>query len=277
MLAGAASMGGVAAYVWYDAWLRRRTLDRLRAEHTVVDEGVAWQPVAFPPRYRTLPGVAGALVAAGLVLAGWPLVYVLAFAVMTGVLALLVEEYIAERRVIGIEQQLAEAIDLIVGALRAGAALLGAFEATARETDAPLRTYLEEITGRIRLGDDPDEAMRELADRVPLETFRLFALTLAVHWEAGGSLAATLSTVGRTIRDRIELTRRVAAQSVESKVSSIGVLGITYAIAFVAWRTSPGPFEAFVSGDIGSLLVSAAIVLQAIGLLWMDRLSRIRF
>ena len=45
--------------------------------------------------------------------------------------------------------------------------------------------------------------------RVPLETFRLFAAALTVHQEVGGSLAPTLATVGRIIRDRIELTRRI--------------------------------------------------------------------
>jgi Flp pilus assembly protein TadB len=281
-LAGIVIVAALAALgwrLWYDTWLRQRALDRLRLAEAgaAPDARDAQAGVAFPPRYRALP--AAVAVGCGLVVdrLGAPAVYAVALAAMTGAAGVLLEAFVAQRRVLRIEQQLADAIDLLVGALRAGAALLAAFEASLGETERPLREYLDEVVGRIRLGDAPGEAMRDLADRVPLETFRLFALTLAVHWEAGGSLATTLSTVGRTIRDRIELSRRVAAQSVEAKASSLGVLGITYAIAYLSWRTNPGPFMAFAVSGIGSSLLGFAIVLQAVGLLWMDRISRSRF
>ena len=58
--------------------------------------------------------------------------------------------------------------------------------------------------------------------RVPLETFRLFSAALTVHQEVGGSLAPTLATVGRIIRDRIELTRRVRSLTVQSRASTAG-------------------------------------------------------
>ena len=109
---------------------------------------------------------------------------------------------------------------------------------------------------------------------MPLETFRLFATSLAIHWEVGGSLATTLSTVGQTVRDRIELSRRVRAQSVESHASVAVVLAIAYILGFLMWRTNPDRLEAFVGTGIGSLVVAGVIALQAVGLVWMSRLSR---
>ena len=112
----------------------------------------------------------------------------------------------------------------MVGSLRAGASLLSAFESALRGVRSPLRPYFQEVAGRIRLGDDPRAAVSELPAHVPLETFRLFATSLSVHWEVGGSLATTLGTVGRTVRDRIELSRRVRAQGVEAHASVAVVL-----------------------------------------------------
>ena len=105
---------------------------------------------------------------------------------------------------------------MMVASLRAGTALLGALEATLTESRQPMRGELENLVGRIRLGEDPRAAVKELAMRVPLESFRLFSYCLLVHWETGGSLAVSLRTVASTVRDRIEVARRIAAQAVES-------------------------------------------------------------
>src|SRR5436190_2594905 len=171
-----------------------------------------------------------------------------------------------------IESQLAAAIYLMVGSLRAGASLLAAFESALEEIGPPLRPYFQEVAGRIRLGDDPRSSVSDLQVHVPLETFRLFAISLAIHWEVGGSLATTLSTVGQTVRDRIELSRRVRAQGVESHASVAVVLAIAYILGFLMWRTNPQRLEAFVASGLGSLVVAGVITLQAIGLLWMSRL-----
>jgi tight adherence protein B len=221
-----------------------------------------------------VPFVIGLLVVAGTAIGGLPFEVAAALGCLIGVLAYLAEEYIAEQRAARIETQLADAIDLLVGALRAGAALLAALEASLRESRPPIRPYLQDVVSRIRLGDDPREVLAELPERVPLETYRLFAMALAVHWEVGGSLASTLSTVGRTIRDRIELSRRVRAQGVEAHVSVGAVIVIAYGLAYLMWRTNPDRMEAFVQSGVGTEMVTAVIALQAIGLVWMSRISR---
>jgi tight adherence protein B len=102
-------------------------------------------------------------------------------------------------------------------------------------------------------------------------------MALAIHWEVGGGLAATLATVGRTIRDRIELDRRIRAQGVEAHASVAAVMAITYLLAYLMWRTSPERVEAFVGSEIGTVLVAIVVGLQAVGLLWMSRVSRSGF
>ena len=102
-----------------------------------------------------------------------------------------------------------------------------------------MRPQLEEVVGRIQLGDNPQTVYRSLTQRVPLETFLLFSSALAVHWETGGSLAPILASVGRTIRDRIEITRRLRSNASQSDLSTLAVLMLTYFIALVVWRTNP--------------------------------------
>jgi tight adherence protein B len=270
-------------YLWYGHRTRRLADQRLASMIGPIEveqpRNEARRAIrSFPIRYRmTAPAIG---VVAGLLLwllIGMPVEVAVAGGVLAGVFAHLVEDFIADQRAAAIEAQLAAAIYLMVSSLRAGASLLAAFESALEEVGPPLRPYFQEVAGRIRLGDDPRSAVSDLQRNVPLETFRLFATSLAVHWEVGGSLATTLSTVGQTVRDRIELSRRVRAQGVESQASVAVVLVIAYVLAFLMWRTNPDRLEAFVQTGIGTLIVAAVITLQAIGLLWMARLNRSSF
>jgi len=269
--------------LWMIARTRRVSRERLRpdVEEPEPDERAGDEPPPARPfltRHRWAPWVAGAIVTASIdLIIGLRLSYALMFGVIAGLLVHEVEEYLAIRKSLLIERQLADAIDLMVASLRAGAGMFNSLEAAIDESRAPLRPQLEEVLGRIRYGDDPSAVYRGLTGRVPLETFRLFAAALTVHHETGGSLAPTLSTVGRIIRDRIELTRRIRSLTVQSRASTVAVLGTTYFIGLVMWRTDPPRMEEFLSTTIGSTMLSGAVVLQGIGIFWTSWLSRLKY
>jgi tight adherence protein B len=126
-------------------------------------------------RFRWMPWAVTALAVLVMALGlGWPLQYTLALGTVVLLLAIQLESYLAAKFVAKLENQLADAIDIMVGALGAGAAVTPALEAAITEIEPPLRPYLEEISGRIGLGDDPVEVFRSLSHRVPLETFLHF-------------------------------------------------------------------------------------------------------
>jgi tight adherence protein B len=272
----------IVAYFWHNARLQNQS--RRRFEHALsaadADDRFGMAPPAAEPllrRHRLLPWLIGSGTWAVLALAvGLREIYSLTAGLVVGLLLWQVEAMFADRRVQKVEVQLADAIDLMVGALRAGAGMLNALESAMRESRAPLKQQLDEMSGRIRFGDDPQTVFRSLTQRVPLETFLLFSSALSVNWEVGGSLASTLATVGRTIRDRIEISRRVRSMTTQVRVSIISVLGVTYFIAGVMWFNDPPRMQAFLQTNIGSFFVAAAILLQALGIVWASILSRSR-
>jgi tight adherence protein B len=207
----------------------------------------------------------------------WPVQYVVAIGAVVSLLLSQLESFLHTRHIAILERQLADAIDIMVGAVSAGAGVGPAIDAATVETDRPLKLYLEELSGRIRLGDEPLMVFRSLADRVPLETFLLFASSLAVHYEVGGRLAPTLATVGRTIRDRIEVTRRIQSNIAQSQFSTFAILGLVYLIALIVWRNGPEPMREFVTSTVGSWFVAGSIIMQAVGIVWMNLISKPKF
>lgn len=229
-------------------------------------------------RRRYLTWIVG-LLAASIVyfVLGWAIVFAVSVGIVAALLARQAESHWTIRQTARIELQLADAIDLMIGALGAGAGVMVALESAVRESPKPLRAPLEEMVARIRLGDAPQTAFAGLHQRVPLETFLLFSSALAVQWETGGSLAPTLATVGRTIRDRVELSRRIRSNTVQSQLSTIAVLGVTYFLALVFWRSNPTQMREFLDTRVGQWLVAGSILLQALGIVWMSAVSRMKF
>jgi Flp pilus assembly protein TadB len=272
---------GVVASVWRNA--RIRTLARQRVE-TLPEVSGSEQPPRDPAahtflvRHRFVPWMLG-LASAGVLylVLGWALPFVIAIGLIVSLLIGQLESYLAVRKIARIETQLADAIDLMVAALSAGAGVADAMENALRESRSPLRPQLEEVVGRIRFGDDARTVYRGLTERVPLETFLLFSSALSVQWETGGSLAPTLASVGRTIRDRIEIARRIRSNSAQSQVSTFAVLLLTYFIALVVWRTNPEQMRQFLNTSVGQWAVAGTILLEAAGLVWMSFISRLRF
>lgn len=265
---------------WRQARIRELSRLRLAEPERPAEEKIEDGPRdrRFVTNHWLLPWVAAALVVGVLYfLVGLPYLFALTFGLIAGLLGGQLETMRAGRVTVRIEQQLADAIDLMVAALRAGAGAMGALENATGEARRPLRPQLEEMLGRIRYGDDPQTVLAALQARVPLETFRLFASTMSVHWETGGSLAPTLATVGRVIRDRIEISRRVRALTTQGRASTIAVLGVTYFIALIIWRSDPDRMRQFLATTIGQGLVAGAIGLQGVGIVWTAGLSRFKY
>ncbi len=207
-------------------------------------------------------------------LAGFRPVYSFTGGIVVAMLGWQIDAMLAERRVQKIESQLADAIDLMVGALAGAGLTEGLGERDTRKSAPP-----QSATRRSRESHRARRFCRRpcfarLTERVPLETFLLFASALSVHWEVGGSLAPTLATVGRTIRDRIEMSRRSRAMTTQARVSIISVLGVTYFIALFMWFNDPGRMRGFLTTNVGSFFVATAVMLQALGIAWSAYFSR---
>jgi tight adherence protein B len=206
-----------------------------------------------------------------------PWVLSLALGILAGMLTWQLEAVLAARRVRLLEQQLADALDMMIAAVKSGASLLSAIGSAQQQAAQPLRSEFDFLAGRVRLGDEPADALNDLAARVPLESFELFTQALAVNWTVGGQLSATLASIARTVRDRIELTRRMHSMTMQSRLSIISVMAVTYFLGALMWRNDPERMGGFLTSLIGQWAVAVAVVLQGVGVIWISLISRPRF
>jgi tight adherence protein B len=279
-LAALALSGTLMVVAWRNVRARNLARQRLSLPEETFLTPIT-QTSAPQPFVRSRPWIApllGLMLAAGLYLfLGWSVVFAGAAGLMVTLLGAQAETWRVDRKIQRIEAQLADAIDLMISALTAGVSVMQALETAARETQAPLRNQLEILLGRIRYGDNPQSVLRTLEQHVPLQTFRLFASALSVHWEVGGSLSGPLAIVGRTVRDRIEISRRVRSLTMQARAATVAVLLTTYFIGLVLWRNDPERMTRFLSTTLGQWMIAAAVVLQAVGIVWTARISKLEY
>ncbi len=205
------------------------------------------------------------------------IIYALAFAFIIYLLAGQVEDIRIIHHSNKLEEQLADSIDLMISGLQAGSSAIGVMEHIQVEIGEPFKNELKEIAGRLRFGDNAHEIFKDLSDRIPLESFKIFALTMSVHWGTGGRLVPLLATVSKTIRDRVEISRQIRLQSIQAKLSTIILLACIYFIALIVWKSAPQNMMAFLNSAVGGWAVVIAILLQGLGIVWISNMSKVRY
>ena len=179
-----------------------------------------------------------------------------------------------QTRISRIERQLIDLLDMMIPMLRSGAGVSTALATASESIESPLREQIDWCVQRIQLGDSGTDVFQKLSQHIPIDVMELFATTMSVHWETGGSLAPVLASVTRVARDRQEIARRIRSNIAQSQFSTVAVLLLIYFVALVLWLDRPEPMQDFVRSSIGSAAIATTIIMQAIGIVWMNAMSK---
>jgi len=125
----------------------------------------------------------------------------------------------AKKRISLFEEQLPDALDLMVRSLRVGHPMTAAVGIVAREMADPLGTEFGLIADEATYGMSVTEAMDRVAARVPVHDLKFLAIALNIQATSGGNLAEILDGLAKVIRARFKLFRKVRAITAEARWS----------------------------------------------------------
>jgi tight adherence protein B len=182
-----------------------------------------------------------------------------------------------DRRQARFASQLGDTLQLLSGSLRAGYSLMQAVDAVARDADAPTSEEFGRLVVETRLGRDPADAMRSLADRMGSVDFSWVVQAIEIHREVGGDLAEVLDNVGNTIRERDQLRRQVKTVSAEGRLSGIVLIALPFFIGLWMLVTNPSYIGELTQGIIGWSMLALCAILMTAGALWIKVLVRLKF
>jgi tight adherence protein B len=127
----------------------------------------------------------------------------------------------AKTRMSMIEEQLPDAVELMVRSLRVGHPFSSAVGIVAREVSDPLGSEFGMIADEAAYGRDMSESLKAMAERLDIQDMRFLAVAVTIQSQSGGNLAEILDGLAKVIRARFKLFRRVKAITAEAKWSGM--------------------------------------------------------
>ncbi|MEF3046325.1 type II secretion system F family protein [Pseudotabrizicola sp. L79] len=131
----------------------------------------------------------------------------------------------AKKRITLMEEQLADAVELMVRSLRVGHPFASAIGIVAKEVPDPLGTEFGVIADEAAYGRNVADALKSFAERMDNQDLRFLAVAVAIQQQSGGNLAEILDGLSKVIRARYKLFRRVKAITAEAKWSGMFLSG----------------------------------------------------
>jgi tight adherence protein B len=180
------------------------------------------------------------------------------------------------KRLTRFDEQLPDALDLMGRALRAGHAFPTALKMVGDEMNDPLASEFAIAFDEVNFGISMQDALMNLATRVPSTDLRYFVIAVMIQRETGGNLSELLSNISSIIRDRIKLMGQVRVLSAEGKMSA-WVLGLLpFGAAAMIQLTNPQFLEVLYTDPGGRKMLAVAFTMMVLGVFVMRKIIRIR-
>ena len=173
--------------------------------------------------------------------------------------------WLKARRIDQIQSQLPDALMMMSGSMKAGLGFGPALESVVRDGYPPLAQELALVLREQHLGVKQEEALENLAKRVPIMDMQLFVSAVSISREVGGNLAESLKTVAETLRRRLIMEGKVKSLTAQGKLQGIVMAMLPVGlVAYLAWMY-PDTMAPMFDTWIGYGIIAICVVLEYLG------------
>ncbi len=174
------------------------------------------------------------------------------------------------------EQHLPEALDVVVGALRAGHSLTSALGIVAREAPEPIKREFRICFDEQNFGVEFRAAMLNLVDRAPIQDLRIVVTAILIQKESGGNLAEVLDKVATIIRERYKLKRKISIHTAQGRLTGWILTFLPIGLAIAMYLLNPKLVSLLWTRPIGIKMLYASAIMTCLGGLVIRSIIRIR-
>jgi tight adherence protein B len=177
-----------------------------------------------------------------------------------------------ERR---IEEQLPDAVDMLVNALRAGYSLQAAMNFVGTELPAPVGPEFARFYDEQRLGVDVRQALEDLQARLGTLDARMLVLAMIIQRESGGNLAEILGNIADIIRERINFRGQVGVLTAEGRLSAVFLTALPILLFLIMQIINPSYAATLTGTSAGQFMIMYAAVSLVVGYVVLRRIADI--
>ncbi len=176
------------------------------------------------------------------------------------------------RRISAFNAVLAESIDMLARALRAGHSVVGGMEMLAANAQEPAASEFGEIFKQQNLGLPMRDALMQLLDRVPSADLRVLVTAILVQKDTGGNLAEILDRTVFVIRERLRIQGEIQVQTAQGRLTGWILSSLPVVMLVLLNLVNPGYSQILLTDPFGRKLVYFSIGMLAVGALIIRRI-----
>jgi tight adherence protein B len=193
-----------------------------------------------------------------------------------GLLPWLYVSYRRSQRLARFENQLPEALDLMLRALRSGHSFPSALQMVSQEMANPVAAEFSTVHDEVNFGVAMEQALTNLTARVPLTDLRYFVVAVLIQRESGGNLTEVLGNLSRLIRERLKLRSKVKVMSADGRLSAWILTLMPFALAALMNAFNPDFMAPLWTDPMGVVILQYLLTMMAVGVVVMQKIIRIR-
>jgi tight adherence protein B len=179
------------------------------------------------------------------------------------------------KRLKAFEHQLPDGLQMLAGALRAGASLNVALEGLVREQPAPLSQEFELLTREQRIGVEFDAALSHMEARLPIQDFQMLVSALRINREVGGNLAEILETLADTLRRKQTMEGKIDSLTAQGKMQGIVMACLPVLLILVLFQLESDSMDKLFTTRIGWAVTGTIVVMETLGFLMIRKITTI--
>ena len=172
--------------------------------------------------------------------------------------------------------QLPSALELLSRSLRAGHSLNAGFGLIASETEDPLAREFGRAFEEQNFGIPLDEAIENMARRVPNMDLRFFATAVILQRQTGGDLAEILDKISGLIRERLQILGQIQALTGEGRMSGAVLLALPPFLFVVMLKLNYEYVMTLFEDPIGRYMLVCGLITQVIGAIVIKKIITIK-
>jgi tight adherence protein B len=157
----------------------------------------------------------------------------------------------ARKRLQEFQDQLPDALDMLVSAMKAGYSFQAAMKFIGEEIPDPLGPEFARFYEEQRLGMEVRTALLAMQDRIDSLDLRMFVTAILIQRETGGNLGEVLGKIGTLMRERAALKGEIRTLTAESKLSARILGALPFVVFGLVNLLNPGFMRPMLETDMG--------------------------
>jgi tight adherence protein B len=171
----------------------------------------------------------------------------------------------AARRMKKFNDGLADAIDMMSRALRAGHSMTASINVIAEQAAEPVRSEFSEVFKQQNFGLPIREAMGQMLERVPSQDLRVLVTGILVQKETGGNLVEILDRTAHTIRERLRIQGEIRTHTAQGRLTGYILCALPIVMLVVINFLNPGYSKVLTDTPTGHTIAYIGVGLLIVG------------